>query len=141
MSEFKQATDGKADNPVDVSKDVNIQVLITEGKNPRGIPGAKFIVQFAFYLTLFCLFGVRFFYFNFSARFVKSTVLRLYSCCFLLLQCFPTIFTIFEFSSPLTFSEYHIGKCRRVFSSICIICRSFTRRTQRIVFEIQIHGD
>ena len=27
--------------------DVNIQRLITDGKNPRGIPTAKFIVSFA----------------------------------------------------------------------------------------------
>lgn len=28
--------------------DVNIQRLITDGKNPRGIPTAKFIVSFTF---------------------------------------------------------------------------------------------
>jgi hypothetical protein len=26
-------------------QDINLQRIITEGKNPRGIPGAKFIVS------------------------------------------------------------------------------------------------
>jgi hypothetical protein len=30
--------------PADSNQDVNIMRLITEGKNPRGIPTAKFIV-------------------------------------------------------------------------------------------------
>jgi hypothetical protein len=36
--------------PADSNQDVNIMRLITEGKNPRGIPTAKFIVC-AFRLT------------------------------------------------------------------------------------------
>lgn len=31
--------------PADSNQDVNIMRLITEGKNPRGIPTAKFIVS------------------------------------------------------------------------------------------------
>ena len=31
--------------PTETNQDVNIMRLITEGKNPRGIPTAKFIVR------------------------------------------------------------------------------------------------
>lgn len=45
-------------------KDLSLQLLITEGKNPRGIPAAKFIVRSAICL----IFGV-------SRHVIKSCVI------------------------------------------------------------------
>jgi hypothetical protein len=36
------------DTAIEVTKDLSIQMLITDGKNPRGIPAAKFIVSHFF---------------------------------------------------------------------------------------------
>lgn len=38
-------TEGEIVAPTETNQDVNIMRLITEGKNPRGIPTAKFIVR------------------------------------------------------------------------------------------------
>ena len=38
-------TEGEMVAPTETNQDVNIMRLITEGKNPRGIPTAKFIVS------------------------------------------------------------------------------------------------
>lgn len=45
------SAEGEMVTPTETNQDVNIMRLITEGKNPRGIPTAKFIVRELLYLN------------------------------------------------------------------------------------------
>jgi len=44
--ENKESKNNNSENKIEITtRDLNLQRLITEGKNPRGIPNAKFIVR------------------------------------------------------------------------------------------------